>query len=90
MKKNIYKSLYNDENIPGNLMNSPRIKVMAAMINRLDLKGKNILDIGCYDGTLLSLVGNRDNNFFGLDASDWAVEKSQGKKSTFSSIFLTT
>jgi 2-polyprenyl-3-methyl-5-hydroxy-6-metoxy-1,4-benzoquinol methylase len=53
---------------------------MAAMINRLDLKGKNILDIGCYDGTLLSLVGNRDNNFFGLDASDWAVEKSQGKK----------
>lgn len=71
--------MYSGENISGNLADSPRIKIMSAMVDRLGLEGKNILDIGCHDGTFLSLMKNKNNNFFGLDASDWAVEKSRRK-----------
>lgn len=61
------------------LLNNPRIKVMIDMINKLDLRNRNILDIGCFDGTFLSLVKNRDNKFFGLDASNYAVKQSTKK-----------
>lgn len=77
--KNIYKNIYNDQNNLGDLAKNPRIKVMLSMIDNLNLKEKNILDIGCYDGTLLSLIKNRNNAFYGLEASDWGVEKSKGK-----------
>jgi len=56
-----------------------RIKIMLSMVDSLNLKEKNILDIGCCDGTFLSLVKNRDNNFCGLDASEWGIEKAQKK-----------
>lgn len=49
------------------------------MMNNLNLKEGNILDIGCHDGTFLSLIENRDNNFFGLEASDWGFEKTREK-----------
>jgi 2-polyprenyl-3-methyl-5-hydroxy-6-metoxy-1,4-benzoquinol methylase len=43
----------------------------------MNLENKNILDIGCYDGTFLSLIKNRNNNLFGVEASDWGAEKSR-------------
>ncbi|MDI6777756.1 MAG: class I SAM-dependent methyltransferase [Patescibacteria group bacterium] len=79
MEKNIYKDLYNNQKNLGDLADSPRIKKMAAVINRLNLEGENILDIGCYDGSFLSLIKNRNNNFYGLEASDWGTKKSRQK-----------
>ncbi|MFA5872185.1 MAG: class I SAM-dependent methyltransferase [Parcubacteria group bacterium] len=79
MKKNIYKNLYSDQNNLGNLAKNPRIQSMLEIINRANPKDKNILDIGCYDGTFLSLIKNRNNNFFGLEASDWGAEKARQK-----------
>jgi 2-polyprenyl-3-methyl-5-hydroxy-6-metoxy-1,4-benzoquinol methylase len=52
---------------------------MLDIVNSLDLKNKNILDIGCYDGTFLSLIKNRNNNFYGIDASEYAVKKAKNK-----------
>lgn len=77
--KNIYKNLYKDNASSGNLENSPRMKIMLGMANNLRLNNKNILDIGCHDGTFLSLLKNRENNFFGLEASDWGVEQARKK-----------
>lgn len=61
------------------MKNSLRIKAMAALINQLTPQENNILDIGCHDGTLLSIIENRNNKFYGLDASDWAVSESKKK-----------
>lgn len=61
------------------LLTYPRIKVMIDIADGLHLKKKNILDIGCFDGTFLSLIKNRNNNFYGLDASDYAVKESVKK-----------
>ncbi|MDD5552200.1 MAG: class I SAM-dependent methyltransferase [Candidatus Pacebacteria bacterium] len=52
---------------------------MLDIVNKLDLRNKNILDIGCYDGTFLSLIENRNNNFYGIDANDYAVRKAKEK-----------
>jgi 2-polyprenyl-3-methyl-5-hydroxy-6-metoxy-1,4-benzoquinol methylase len=75
MEKNIYKNLYSDEKNLGNLTESIRIRKMARIIDSLNLENKNIFDIGCYDGTFLDIIENRNNNFFGLEASDWGVER---------------
>jgi len=77
--KNIYRNLYSDKNNSGNLAENLRIMRMVGIINRLDSKNSNILDIGCHDGTFLSLIENRENSFFGLDASDWAIIESRKK-----------
>lgn len=77
--KNIYKNIYSDQKNLGDLAKIPRVKIMRDIINGLNIAGKNILDIGCYDGTLLSLLKNRNNNFFGIEASDWGVEQSRKK-----------
>ncbi|MDD5490107.1 MAG: class I SAM-dependent methyltransferase [Candidatus Moranbacteria bacterium] len=79
MEKNIYEKMYDDWKNSGNLSDSPRIKVMLSMLDRMNMENKNILDIGCHDGTFLSLAKNRNNNFFGLEASEWGAEKSRGK-----------
>jgi 2-polyprenyl-3-methyl-5-hydroxy-6-metoxy-1,4-benzoquinol methylase len=79
MEKNIYTNLYNDQKNLGDLKKNIRIQKMASILNGFDFQDKNILDIGCYDGTFLSLVKNRQNNFFGIEASDWAVQKSRKK-----------
>jgi 2-polyprenyl-3-methyl-5-hydroxy-6-metoxy-1,4-benzoquinol methylase len=77
--KNIYQNLYSEEKNSGNLRESLRIKIMLSMADGLNLKEKNILDIGCHDGTFLSFVKNRENNFFGLEANEWGVKESQRK-----------
>src|SRR4030042_2156311 len=79
MNKNIYKKIYSDEKNLGDLSGSIRVQKMLAIIDSLDLKNTNILDIGCYDGTFLSSIKNRDNNFFSLEASDWGVEQCRKK-----------
>ena len=77
--RNIYKNIYNDQKNLGNLASSIRIKKMLETVDHMKLENKNILDIGCYDGSFLSLIKNRNNNFFGLEASDWGVRKSREK-----------
>jgi len=74
--KDIYRNKYSNK-YNMDLEKNPRIKIMVKLINELKLKNKNILDIGCYDGTLLSQIKN--NNLFGIEASDWAVQKCQQK-----------
>ena len=57
--KNIYSEMY----VPGHLLtilpSYPRIKVMVSLANSLNLKNKKILDIGCHDGTFLSLLNDK-------------------------------
>lgn len=62
-----------------NLFESPRIKVMLDIINGMDLKNKKILDIGCFDGTFLSLIKNSNNDFYGIDASEYAIKEAKKK-----------
>lgn len=87
--KNIYQKIYNDQKNLGDLTSSSRIRIMLAMINELNLQEKNILDIGCYDGTFLSMIKNRSNIFFGLEASDWGFEQSRKKGLDVRQYFLT-
>lgn len=61
------------------LTDNSRIKVMLNIINNLDIKRKKILDIGCFDGTLLSMIKNRNNQFYGIDANDYAVKQARKK-----------
>lgn len=70
------------------LLDNPRIKVMIDIVNKLDIINKNILDIGCFNGTFLSLIKNRNNNFYGLDASDYAVKESRKKGITVKQFFF--
>ena len=77
--KNIYKNMYSEANNPGNIGESLRIKKMLKMIDRLDLENANILDVGCYDGTFLSLIKKRKNNFYGIEANEWGSGEAQGK-----------
>jgi 2-polyprenyl-3-methyl-5-hydroxy-6-metoxy-1,4-benzoquinol methylase len=77
--KDIYKNLYGDDNNSGKLGDNLRIKIMLEMANSLQLANKNILDIGCHDGTFLSLFKNQENKFFGLEANDWGVKKCREK-----------
>jgi methionine biosynthesis protein MetW len=79
MEKNIYKNLYSEQKNLGNLADSLRMQKMLAIVDRLNPENKNILDVGCYDGTFLSLIKNRNNNFHGIEASDWGIEKSRQK-----------
>ena len=88
MKTDIYKNLYSDQKNSGDLAKSIRIKKMVSIIDHLNLHEANILDIGCHDGTLLSLIRNKNNHFFGLDASDWAVEESRKKSINIRSFFF--
>ncbi len=56
-----------------------RVRIMLELIERLKLNGKNILDIGCFDGTLLSLIANKSNKLYGIDANDFAVKQARKK-----------
>jgi 2-polyprenyl-3-methyl-5-hydroxy-6-metoxy-1,4-benzoquinol methylase len=73
--KNIYKRKYCSNN-DLSLIKNPRIKIMAKITNNLSLKNKKILDIGCYDGTFLSLINN-ENELYGIEASDYGCNKSK-------------
>lgn len=72
--ENIYKEMYGISK-KLNLSGNPRVRIMLRLINSLNFCNKNILDIGCNDGTLLSLIANRDNNFYGIEASNYGVDE---------------
>jgi len=78
MNFNIYKNMYGSGR-EIHLINNPRISRMVALVNGLNLKGKKILDFGCLDGTFLSYLDKRNNEFYGVDASDFAVKESRKK-----------
>lgn len=62
------------------LDNNPRIITMKKIVDGLSLENKKILDIGCYDGSFLSLIKNRNNDFFGIEASDQGVRETKNKE----------
>jgi len=70
--KDIYKKMYH-ESRELSLSGNPRLAVMLGLVKSLKLKQKKILDVGCYDGTFLTMIA--DNSLFGVDASDYAVKK---------------
>jgi len=88
MEKNIYKNMYSDQRNSSELADSQRIKAMKAIFDRLNPQSNTILDIGCFDGIFLSLVKNQDNDFYGLDASDWAIEHMQKKEIKIQKFFF--
>lgn len=73
---NIYKKLYNKDIL--HLSKNPRIAIMSKMANSLSLSQKNILDIGCYDGTFLKTIKNK-NQLYGIEASDYGCKISNKK-----------
>lgn len=73
--KNIYREKYGPSNNL-ELRNNPRIKIMLRMAGTLKLKNTKILDIGCHDGTFLSLIGN-GNDLFGIEANEWAAAEAK-------------
>lgn len=79
MPKNIYENLYNGPQKRLDLHSNSRIKIMLGMINDLQLTNKRILDLGCYDGTFLSLIKNRDNEFYGIEASEYGFQQAIAK-----------
>lgn len=60
------------------LCRNARIKIMLRIIKSLKLTNKKILDIGCYDGTLLSMLP-KGNFLFGCDANKYAVKEAKKK-----------
>jgi methionine biosynthesis protein MetW len=88
MNNNIYNKIYNERKNLGNLTESIRIQKMRDMVDNLNLESKNILDIGCYDGTFLNSIKNRRNNFFGLEASDWGVKECHQKNINVQQFFF--
>lgn len=80
MEKNIYKNMFSDRRNSSELADSQRIRAMKAIFDRINPQNSRILDIGCFDGTFLSLVKNQNNDFYGLDASDWALEHMRKKE----------
>ncbi len=72
--KNIYENMYRSGDDA--FKNNPRIEIMLRIINRLNLESKDILDIGCHFGRFLSSIKNKNNNFYGLDASNRAIKES--------------
>ncbi len=88
MTKNIYERLYENRDKRLDLFSTPRITVMLGIVDGLDMKHKNILDIGCYDGTFLSLIRNRDNGFYGVEASDFGVQQSRAKGIAVEKFFI--
>lgn len=66
--------MYNENRIL-ELRGNPRIEVMRSIIDKLDLNNANVLDIGCYDGTFLLKIKNKNAHLFGIEASDFGVKK---------------
>lgn len=88
MRKNIYENLYDQEQKRFDLSSNPRIKIMLAMVNGLDLKSRRILDIGCYDGTFLSLIKNKSNKLYGIEASDYGFQEARRRGTIVEKFFI--
>jgi len=73
--KNIYKNLYSKTK-QSELSYKLRIKIMASIVNGLNFKGKNILNIGCNDG-YIGKNSDKSNIFYGLDFASESIEKAK-------------
>lgn len=60
---------------------------MLQIIHQLDLKGKNILDIGCYDGSFLVHI-RRNNSVYGIEASDYGTKICKRKRISVKQMFI--
>ena len=88
MNKNIYNEIYTEGHLQNISSVFPRIIKMLAMANELNLKNKNILDIGCHDGTFLSLLDDKSAKLYGLEASEAAAKISRQRKIKTKSYFF--
>lgn len=70
------------------LIDNPRIRIMKAIVDGLNLRRRSILDIGCNDGSFISILGNQDNLFHGLEINDWCVTESRKKGIDVKSYFF--
>ncbi|MDO9464798.1 MAG: class I SAM-dependent methyltransferase [bacterium] len=61
---------------------------MSNIVDSIKLENKNVLDIGCYDGAFLSLIKHRNNNFYGIEASDYGVKECIKKRINIKQIFF--
>lgn len=85
--ENIYKHKY-DKKFRLNLEENLRIKKMAQIINDLNLEHCKILDYGCYDGYLLSLI-KRKNELHGIEASEYGFRMSKKRGINVKKFFYT-
>ena len=53
----------------------PRIKAVIGLVG----KGKRVLDIGCYDGTIAKAIADKGNDVYGMDFSSVAVDLARRK-----------
>lgn len=78
--------MYNDNNKFVSSIN-PRVKIMLKIIHDLKLRKKNVLDIGCHDGTLLIHI-NKNNSVHGIEASDYGVKTCRKKGIRMKQMFI--
>lgn len=79
--KNIYTHLYTQDNILKLSPKHPRIAKMLYLASKIKTHPKKILDIGCNDGTLLQLLGQKypAAKLNGLDADTKSINRCQKK-----------
>lgn len=74
LKKRLAEETYSKEWLPPR-SDIPRIE----MIIKLVATEKRVLDIGCYDGTIGKLIAQNQNEVYGIDLSDQAVNLAKKK-----------
>ena len=80
--------MYDDDSKNVSLAKSRRVQIIAGLINQMNLQGKKIMDIGCYDGAQLELIKNRNNAFYGIEASDYGFNKCRDKGINVNNFFF--
>ena len=61
------------------VMMNYRRQQMQAFVEEHNLKGANIVDVGCGDGFLLGILSELDINAVGIDAAEEAIESARNK-----------
>jgi len=77
--KNFYDILSKVKYYPPISKKNPRIKKILSLINQLNISHQKILDIGCYDGTLLSLIKPKNNKLYGIETNKYLISKCKNK-----------
>ena len=74
MDKNFNSFRYSFD-LPINDSEKIRINKLLKLIG----SGKNVLDLGCWDGSISEIIKNNDNNVSGVEVSDVAIKKAREK-----------
>lgn len=72
MDKN-FNSLRYSFDLPINSVEKIRISKLLKLIGH----GKNVLDLGCWDGSISEIIKNNNNNVSGIEIADKAIEKAR-------------